>query len=773
MIMIKYVDSGGQAHLVTNIRKPRKWRRFEYLQSSGTQYIDTGVNADSNLSVKFKFSPTSVSSTTLPIGAIYQNSSSYIRHHINNFRDYVGYHLGADPYYVSTSKYSANTDYEYDVDMQSSTITVNNQVLSFTNTTFNTNLNYWLFRRNSNSSGLMYYGSLKLYYFKMYYQGVLIRNFVPAQYNGEYGMWDLVEDKFYPNKGTGSFTVGPEIKNYDEIYEVRRSNSILPAGVELYDYIQSSGTQYIHIDNNSSIIKIKLDFSLQSNNSDQDTILTLNGNQCYLNKTKVLKIWNSNGSTGSVNYTFDTRVSATYELTSSKSIIQINEGTVESINKAYDSTGIYLFAYKNLSYKARAKLYSCQISENSVMIHNLLPCTYLGEPGMWDTVENKFYRNKGTGQFTLGNKITLKEYEYLQGNGSSTYINTNYYPNVNTKFIYKVSNPSSGSCTDGEINGTSATGHNFYIGNTQYAFDNTVMSGLALRKTTPFVAQIDKNGLYIDNVFVTRQTSYGSNWVSPRPFFLSALNRGSGIVYNTNKIYYCQFYENNQLVRDFIPVSYNGTPGLWDKVEWKFYANAGSGSFTLGPEKASGIYPVWTPIEYLQSTGTQYINTGHVLKNTDIVDVTYDNIAYGFVFGSRTSSSSQYSAITNEDNGRNTYNIRYGNTILYTTSPQPSGTVAVHIESGNTKINGSTVSTTTYGSNFYSGNCYLFTINNNGTAYSGTYGTNRIRRFSIQGACDMIPVRIGNIGYMFDKVTGKMFGNSGTGNFVLGPDINT
>ena len=39
------------------------------------------------------------------------------------------------------------------------------------------------------------------------------------------------------------------------------------------------------------------------------------------------------------------------------------------------------------------------------------------------------------------------------------------------------------------------------------------------------------------------------------------------------------------MIRDFIPVSYNGTPGLWDKVEWKFYANAGSGSFTLGPEK--------------------------------------------------------------------------------------------------------------------------------------------------------------------------------------------
>jgi hypothetical protein len=50
-------------------------------------------------------------------------------------------------------------------------------------------------------------------------------------------MWDLVEDKFYGNSGTGTFTVGPEIKNYDEIYEVRKTTSLLPAGVELYDYI--------------------------------------------------------------------------------------------------------------------------------------------------------------------------------------------------------------------------------------------------------------------------------------------------------------------------------------------------------------------------------------------------------------------------------------------------------------------------------------------------------------------------------------------------------
>lgn len=35
---------------------------------------------------------------------------------------------------------------------------------------------------------------------------------------------------------------------------------------------------------------------------------------------------------------------------------------------------------------------------------------------------------------------------------------------------------------------------------------------------------------------------------------------------------------------------------------------------------------------------------------------------------------------------------------------------------------------------------------------------------------DYNPVRIGNVGYMYDKVSGQLFGNSGTGNFILGAD---
>ena len=35
---------------------------------------------------------------------------------------------------------------------------------------------------------------------------------------------------------------------------------------------------------------------------------------------------------------------------------------------------------------------------------------------------------------------------------------------------------------------------------------------------------------------------------------------------------------------------------------------------------------------------------------------------------------------------------------------------------------------------------------------------------------DLIPVRKGQVGYMYDRVSGQLFGNAGTGDFILGAD---
>jgi len=36
---------------------------------------------------------------------------------------------------------------------------------------------------------------------------------------------------------------------------------------------------------------------------------------------------------------------------------------------------------------------------------------------------------------------------------------------------------------------------------------------------------------------------------------------------------------------------------------------------------------------------------------------------------------------------------------------------------------------------------------------------------------DFVPCRIGTTGYLYDRVSQTLFGNIGTGEFVLGPDV--
>lgn len=69
---------------------------------------------------------------------------------------------------------------------------------------------------------------------------------------------------------------------------------------------------------------------------------------------------------------------------------------------------------------------------------------------------------------------------------------------------------------------------------------------------------------------------------------------------------------------------------------------------------------------------------------------------------------------------------------------------------------------------------YLFGLHRNGIT-SGSGKNFRVYYFKIYNSGtlvrDFIPVRQNDIGYMYDRVSGKLFANAGTGNFILGPDI--
>lgn len=58
-----------------------------------------------------------------------------------------------------------------------------------------------------------------------------------------------------------------------------------------------------------------------------------------------------------------------------------------------------------------------------------------------------------------------------------------------------------------------------------------------------------------------------------------------------------------------------------------------------------------------------------------------------------------------------------------------------------------------------------------GIGYPDQLSQIRIYHAKFGNVRDFIPVRVGQTGYLYDRVSGQLFGNLGSGDFILGPDI--
>ena len=619
-----YKNVNGTQKLVTNIRKPKKYQRLEYIQSSGTQYINTGIKPNQETKVEMRASMLSTSGT--PHFIYSQGSGSGTGRY--GFMCEAGasrrlrFDFGSNMQQFNSRTLPVGQIFDF-VSYKGISVDGVSYSSNLTNV-FSNNYPLTIFIPNYKGSISSYAASMRLYSCKIYNTDTLLKSFIPCKYKGQIGLWDEAHSKFYGNSGTGTFTAGPALEpEYDEVEKVLIPNTLLPQGVELYDYIESSGTQYIHIPNNSSTIKVKLNFSLTQRNTTQDTIMSLNGNQYYWQQSSGnLRVWNSNGSAGSTNYTVNTRVWVTGEITSTNTTIQVNSNTVGSTNKVADGTGIYLFTYKTVNYSASARMYTCQILENNIITHNLLPCTYFGEPGMWDTVTKQFYKNQGTGQFILGNKIILREYEYLQSD-QGAYIDTGFKPNQDSRVLANILLLNRNLTAVFGTRNNSAWPHGAFVlwngPSLYYQYGDVVYSTYKLSDpivNEPITIDLNKNVGTVNNSPVTCNTAtFQTNY----PFLIGNIHTASDIDPRPTpmKVYSFKMYDNGILIRDFKPCLYNGEAGLWDSVECKFYGNANSsGTFTLG-RQVSGEIPIWVQKNALtNSTIGAYINTGVFFDST-------------------------------------------------------------------------------------------------------------------------------------------------------------
>ena len=208
---------GANLHLL-----PREYTQVDYIKSSGTQYIDTGVKGNQDTKINLDFEATNFS---------YSGNKTIIGSRKGATEKHYGITIsaGANPYlysgYNNVSQQgvpiSLNTKYNVFKDKNIMYLD-NTQITNATYTTFETPTNMFIFAMDEVSA--KFYSSIKLFNLKIYNDNVLVRDFIPCYRNSdnEVGLYDLVNNVFYTNQGTGAFTYG-EVKE-DYAFEKNISN---------------------------------------------------------------------------------------------------------------------------------------------------------------------------------------------------------------------------------------------------------------------------------------------------------------------------------------------------------------------------------------------------------------------------------------------------------------------------------------------------------------------------------------------------------------------
>ena len=192
--------------------------------------------------------------------------------------------------------------------------------------------------------------------------------------------------------------------------------------------------------------------------------------------------------------------------------------------------------------------------------------------------------------------------------------------------------------------------------------------------------------------------------------------------------------------------------------------------------------PYDAEVEYLQSSGTQYIDTG-IYGNKDVdYEVTAQIVGtqnFQNILGDRYSSSSKrYTLMIDAKSTSYSAYFNCGNeNQIYASASYRSSNYVTYKKTGLDVYIGASKIGTFFSQTFTTQNTIiLFGARNNGTLSSPFYGKILSAKFYNEGvlARDYIPVRDNNVGYLYDKVSGQLFGNaSGSGAFTYGNDVTT
>ena len=577
----------------------RKIIPVEYLESSGTQYIDTGIKGKSGISAKTKVNYTYLSgSASHAIGGEYTSNTSCYFGMVRANGHFT--YLYKTSVVETTTTLSTNTDYDIDITLNNGNqrFVINGNVVSTGTVSgdFTSTNNLFLYAINS-VNGADVYGSLKMYYMKISDNGTLIRDYIPCKDENNVGfLFDRATHTAYLNAGTGSFTFGKTLPK-KKLRLIMDSKRRLPKGFTEVEYLQSSGTEWIDIGTNvnTAIDEIEMYFQLTDTANykwifgehDDNARLGL-GTGDGTNKRNVAYY----NATSKVNDTEMYNSQHYYKVSSSG--VYLNGTKIANYASFSSTSTLYLFNL-NLSsatYMCKGKVWAYRHKRNGVLIRDMIPCLDTNNvPCMYDVVNNKAYYNQGTGTFTVGRQVI--PVEYLESTGEQ-YIDTGVIYNDNTGLDVGFSfTPQTITSAKHLIGGqTNDTRYNpLYCtvvdgSNKIRTLLNIAGSANITRDfdtdyhTLQFNTYSNKRVVYDGVVEGTVESIGTGNSVN-----LFRRNFPTGYAYCNGRLYYVKLHNGSNIVRDFIPCKDENNVGyMFDTLSHTLYANAGTGSFVVGDE---------------------------------------------------------------------------------------------------------------------------------------------------------------------------------------------
>ena len=365
------------------------------------------------------------------------------------------------------------------------------------------------------------------------------------------------------------------------------------------------------------------------------------------------------------------------------------------------------------------------------------------------------------------------ELEYIRSTGEQ-YVDTLFIPNQDTKLELKfqTSQTSAGGIAvcDSEWQSNA-----FGVWVNAAGYGNATDQKVIHYGQDEITLVLDKNKLYKDGTLTWTATE--SIFQTTHALTLMALRRnGSMSEYLSGKLYYCKLWDNGTSVRDYVPcLNPSNEVGLYDIVNGVFYGNAGTGYFLPGP--AVSLPEGYRRLEYVRSTGTQYVDTGLTANNNTAIAVDVHlngsenaTVPYGVWDSGNPTNAFLFYAMRSS----NAANIFYG-TKRQSNVAGSYFTRGILIQNKNVfSFNGTvlgTLETQTFQS---SNNMFLFAWNAAGTV--ADLSTMDIYSCAIHN--DNVLARLytpvltagGEIG-LYDSITREFYGNAGTGTFVAGDEL--